>query len=404
MNAEINRQLRVLVVDDKAFVRTMTGRVLQTAGVENVAYAADGKEAIEYIKRANPRVGLVFCDLMMPDMDGVEVVRHVAELDHKPAFVFISGANAALLSTAADMARARGFLVLGAIEKPISIEAVRAMLAKLDGVRPTRAAPASLSLTPADLQRGLDANQIVLHYQPKISLSTRSIEGFECLARWQHPDHGLVPPGQFVALAEESGLIKPLSDRVMSLALKQCAAWNKAGLSTKLSINISAHLLVDLGMPDRIAKEAADQGLDPKQIVLEITETGVFRDAADTLDILARLHMKGFALSIDDFGTGYSSMEQLRRVPFAELKIDRAFVNGAGQNQKAKAILQSSAALGHNLGLSVVAEGAETKEDWDLLAGLGVDVVQGYFVAKPMAAESVLAWCEKWTSGTAAKL
>jgi CheY-like chemotaxis protein len=150
MNAEINRQLRVLVVDDKAFVRTMTGRVLQTAGVENVAYAADGKEAIDYIKRANPRVGLVFCDLMMPDMDGVEVVRHVAELDHKPAFVFISGANAALLSTAADMARARGLLVLGAIEKPISIEAVRAMLAKLDGVRPARTAPQSLSLTPGD--------------------------------------------------------------------------------------------------------------------------------------------------------------------------------------------------------------------------------------------------------------
>ena len=398
MNVEINRQLRVLVVDDKAFVRTMTGRVLQSAGVDNIAYAANGREALEYIQRANPRVGLVFCDLMMPDMDGVEVVRHVAEFDHKPAFVFISGANAALLSTAADMARARGLLVLGAIEKPVSIEAVRGMLAKLDGVRPTRATPQTLALSAADLRHGLDANQIALHYQPKINLHTNVIEGFECLARWQHPEHGLVPPGQFVALAEESGLIKPLTDRVLSLALRQCADWNEAGLSTKLSINISAYLLVDLSMPDRIAKEAAEQGVDPSQIVLEITETGVFRDAADTLDILARLHMKGFALSIDDFGTGYSSMEQLRRIPFAELKIDRAFVNGAGQNHKAKAILQSSAALGHNLGLSVVAEGAETQEDWDLLAGLGVDVVQGYFVAKPMAVENVPEWCKKWSS------
>lgn len=403
MNAESDRRISVLVVDDKAFVRTMTGRVLQTAGIENVAYASDGKEAIAYIRQASPRVSLVFCDLMMPDMDGVEVVRHVAELEHKPAFVFVSGANAALLSTAADMARARGLLVLGAIEKPISIEAVRGMLSRLDSVRPTRAAPPTVSLTAADLQRGLEAGQIALHYQPKINIRTRSIEGFESLARWQHPEHGLVPPGQFVALAEESGLIKPLTDRVLSLALKQCAAWNKIGLATKLSINISAHLLIDLGMPDRIAKEASEHGLDPQQIVLEITETGVFRDAADTLDILARLHMKGFALSIDDFGTGYSSMEQLRRVPFAELKIDRAFVNGAGQNQKAKAILQSSAALGHNLGLSVVAEGAETQEDWDLLASLGVDVVQGYFVAKPMAVEGVLAWCEKWNAGMGPK-
>lgn len=399
INAEIHRELHVLVVDDQESIRTATGRVLQGMGIENIAYAADGKAAIELIERGEPRIGLVFCDLLMPDMDGVEVVRYVAALEHKPAFVFISGANAALLSTAADMARARGLMVLGAIEKPISSQAVGAMLAKLAKGGPARAAPRSLSLSAQDLQRGLDDDQIILHYQPKISLSTRVIEGFECLARWQHPDHGVVPPGQFVALAEESGQIKPLTDRVLSLALKQCAAWNRAGLTTKLSINISAHLLVDLGMPDRIAGEAAREGLDPKQIVLEITETGVFRDAADTLDILARLHMKGFALSIDDFGTGYSSMEQLRRVPFAELKIDRAFVNGAGQNQKAKAILQSSAALGRNLGLSVVAEGAETREDWDLLKSLGVDVVQGYFVARPMPVDAVLDWCAKWNAG-----
>lgn len=398
MTAEFNRQLSILVVDDKALIRTMTGRVLESLGIEKISYAADGRAAIALIKAANPRIDLVFCDLMMPDLDGVEVVRHVATLEDKPAFVFISGANAALLSTAADMARARGLMVLGAIEKPISSDAVRAMLAKVESGSPARVAPRSLSLTAQDLQGGLDENQIVLHYQPKISLSTRAIEGFECLARWQHPDHGLVPPGQFVALSEESGQIKPLTDRVLSLALKQCAAWNKAGFTTKLSINISAHLLVDLAMPDRIAAEAASHGLDPQQIVLEITETGVFRDAADTLDILARLHMKGFALSIDDFGTGYSSMEQLRRVPFAELKIDRAFVNGADQNQKAKAILQSSAALGRNLGLSVVAEGAETREDWDLLASLGVDVVQGYFVARPMPVEAVLGWCRTWAA------
>jgi len=394
---DVTRQLRVLVVDDKAFVRTMTGRVLQSAGVENVAYASDGKEAIAYIRADNPRTGLVFCDLMMPDMDGVEVVRHVAEFEHKPAFVFISGANAALLGTAVDMARARGLLVLGAIEKPISVEAVRSMLAKFEDVRPARgAAPQAVPLTAADLTRALDRDQIILHYQPKVSLRTRAIEGFESLARWMHPDHGLVPPGQFISMAEESGIIEPLTDRVLLLALRQCAEWNRMGLVTKISINISAHLLVDLRMPDRIAREAAAHGVDPKQIVLEITETGVFRDAADTLDILARLHMKGFALSIDDFGTGYSSMEQLRRVPFAELKIDRAFVNGAAQNVKARAILQSSATLGKNLGLSVVAEGAETQEDWDLLAELGLDVVQGYFVSRPMPVEAVTAWSRKW--------
>ncbi len=391
------QRLRVLVVDDKAFVRTMTGRILQSVGIANVSYAADGREALEFLKRDDPRVGLVLCDLMMPDMDGVELVRHAAELPHKPPFIFVSGANAALLGTAADMARARGLLVLGAIEKPVSVESVRAMLAKLEDVRTSpKSAPRTLPLTAADLTRALDRDQIILHYQPKVDLRTARIEGFESLARWQHPEHGLVPPGQFIAMAEESGTIEPLTDRVLSLALRQCAAWNAAGLSTKISINISAHLLVDLRMPDRIAREAAQNKVDPKQIVLEITESGVFRDAADTLDILARLHMKGFALSIDDFGTGFSSMEQLRRVPFGELKIDRAFVNGAAQNQKARAILQSSASLGKSLGLSVVAEGAETQEDWDLLAALGLDLVQGYFVSKPMPAEAVPGWSKGW--------
>ncbi len=394
---EATKHLRVLVVDDKAFVRTMTGRVLQSAGIEHIAYASDGKEAIAHIRHAEPRVDLVLCDLMMPDMDGVEVVRHVAELEHKPVFVFISGANVSLLGTAVDMARARGLHVLGAIEKPISVDAIRGVLVKLNDVASsTKIAAPQFAFTTQDLAEALEKEQFILHYQPKIRLRTRAIEGFESLIRWIHPQHGLIPPGQFISLAEESDIIKPLTDRVLLLALKQCADWKRAGFFTKISVNVSAHLLVDLSMPDRVLREAIAHGVDPKQIVLEITETGVFRDAADTLDILARLHMKGFSLSIDDFGTGYSSMEQLRRVPFAELKIDRAFVNGASQNMKSRAILQSSAALGKSLGISVVAEGAETVEDWDLLTELGVDVGQGFYAARPMPGEDVLTWSRKW--------
>jgi EAL domain-containing protein (putative c-di-GMP-specific phosphodiesterase class I)/DNA-binding NarL/FixJ family response regulator len=396
-NNEATKHLRVLVVDDKAFVRTMTGRVLQSAGIEHIAYASDGKEAIAAIQSAEPRIGLVLCDLMMPDMDGVEVVRHVAEFAHKPVFVFISGANVALLGTAVDMARARGLHVLGAIEKPISVDAIRGVLAKLTTLgAPAKKAAPQFAFTTENLHEALEKDQFILHYQPKIHLRSRSVDGFEALIRWIHPQHGLVPPGQFIALAEESDVIKPLTDRALTLALKQCADWKRAGLVTKVSVNVSAHLLVDLSMPDRIVQEAATHGVDPKQIVLEITETGVFRDAADTLDILARLHMKGFALSIDDFGTGYSSMEQLRRVPFAELKIDRAFVHGASQNIKSRAILQSSAALGRSLGITVVAEGAETAEDWELLDEVGVHVGQGFYAARPMPGEDVLTWTRKW--------
>jgi len=392
------QQLCVLVADDKAFVRGMIARVLQKIGVEKIVHAGNGREAIDYLRQGTQRIDIIFCDLMMPDMDGVEVVRYAADLSHKPAFIFISGESAALLGTTEDMARARHLPVLGAIEKPVSIAHARALLAKYTQATPASSEPRHIALSVADLVRALDRDEILLHYQPKINLRNRMIEGFETLARWQHPEHGLVPPGQFISLAEESGVIEPLTDRVLALALRQCASWNQIGFSTKLSVNLSAHLLVDLRMPDRIAREVAQYQVDPKQIVLEITESGLFRDTADTLDILARLHMKGFTLSIDDFGTGYSSMEQLRRVPFAELKIDRAFVNGAQHNAKSRAILQSSANLGKRLGLSVVAEGAETKEDWDLLTDLELDVVQGYFVSRPMAVEAVNGWSDNWTA------
>ncbi len=395
---ETVKDLCVMVADDKAFVRNMTGRVLQKLGIQKIIYAVNGREALDYLRRGAESVDVIFCDLVMPDMDGVEVVRHAADLTHHPAFVFISGETPALLETTVDMGRARGLRVLGSIEKPVSIAAVRGVLLKYTHVIPATAMPKPLALSVADLIRALDRDEIVLHYQPKVNLRQATLEGFETLARWQHPEHGLLPPATFIGMAEENNIIEPLTDRVLTAALKQCAAWNNAGFVTKLSINLSAHLLVDLRMPDRIAREAALYDVSPKQIVLEITESGLFRDTADTLDILARLHMKGFTLSIDDFGTGYSSMEQLRRVPFAELKIDRAFVNGAQQNAKSRAILQSSANLGKRLGLSVVAEGAETQEDWDLLRELDLDIVQGYYVSRPMSVDAVTGWSQNWAA------
>jgi EAL domain-containing protein (putative c-di-GMP-specific phosphodiesterase class I) len=178
-----------------------------------------------------------------------------------------------------------------------------------------------------------------------VSLADGSVAGFEALARWQHPHTGLIFPGIFIRIAERSGQIGALTDQIVMLSLKQCAAWGRAGIHTKVSVNLSAYMLVDLGLPDRMVREADRFHVDPRQVILEITESGLFRDAADTQDILARLHMKGFPLSINDFGIGYSSIDVLRRVPFAEMKIDRAFLHDAGKNAKNHAILKSSAIL-----------------------------------------------------------
>jgi EAL domain-containing protein (putative c-di-GMP-specific phosphodiesterase class I) len=398
MNENTYRQARVLILDDNAFARDVGRRILKAAGLNAIEDASSGQEALDLLRKADRSIDIIFCDLMMPDMDGVEFVRHVSTLPALPAFVFVSGADAALLSAVENTAKARNLRILGTIKKPLTLATARQVLELFDNAAPAAGGDtgAAVSITPEELEAALANDQFVLHYQPKISLSKGALDGFESLVRWQHPEHGIIPPGAFVAAAEKNGLIGAMTDRTMTLALRQRAAWAAAGLHVKVSVNLSAYMLVDVDLPDRLAREAAQFGVDPQQVILEVTETGLFQDVANSLEILARLHMKGFSLSIDDFGTGYSSMEQLSRIPFAEMKIDRAFIHRAAENPTAKAILESSVDLGRKMELTIVAEGAETSEDCDLLRKVGVDIVQGYFIAKPMASEEVQAWSAAW--------
>jgi len=384
--------INVLLVDDSPFARGIGRRVLQYAGIISVREAASGQEAIDILTESGNNVHIVFCDLMMPDMDGIQMVRRVATLASPPWFVFLSGSNAAMLSAAEETARARGLRVLRGIQKPLTPNAVYQVLARLSDELAPSAGGSILEITPEDLDEALAKEQFVLYFQPKVSAIDGGLVGFEALVRWQRPEVGLIPPAAFIGVAEKSGRIGALTDQTMVLALKQCAVWSKSGLYATMSLNLSPYMLIDLDLPDRLADEAKRFGVEPSQLILEITESGLFQDNANTLDILARLHMKGFPLSIDDFGSGYSSMEHLLRVPFAELKIDRAFVDGASSNAKTKAILDSSASLGRSLAMSVVAEGVETEEDWKAVRAADVDIVQGYFIGRPMAAELVPAW------------
>jgi EAL domain-containing protein (putative c-di-GMP-specific phosphodiesterase class I)/FixJ family two-component response regulator len=392
MNDFGHDRINVLLVDDSSFARGVGQRVLRHAGIKSVLEARSGQEAIDLLDPPGRPVDVIFCDLMMPRLDGVQLVRRIALLDTPPAIVFLSGANAALLRTVEDTARARGLRVLGVIEKPLTADAVHRVLARLGDKLPSAGSDTSIQISPEDVEEALAREQFTLHFQPKVAMADDSVVGFESLARWFHPEKGMIPPSSFIPIAERSGQIGALTDRLTMLALEQSAAWAAVRLLTKISVNLSAYMLVDLDLPDRMASDAARFRIDPGRVILEITESGLLQDSANTLDILARLHMKGFPLSIDDFGTGYSSMEQLRRIPFAEMKIDRIFVNGASENPKARAILESSANLGRSLQMSVVAEGVETQEDWDAVRTAGVDIVQGYFVAKPMAAAQARAW------------
>jgi diguanylate cyclase (GGDEF)-like protein len=241
-----------------------------------------------------------------------------------------------------------------------------------------------------DLRRALEGtDELFLNYQPKYTLDGERIEGVEALLRWQHPTEGLIPPDEFIPVAEGTGIILRLTERVLGLALAQMRQWLDAGHGVPVAVNLSTRCLLDAGLPELVQRLLARYRVPAELLRLEVTESAVMGDAARCLDVLQRLHDLGVRLSIDDFGTGYSSMAYLRRLPVDELKIDRSFVLGMTTTQQDAVLVRTAIDLGHNLGLTVVAEGVEGAEHVHALRALGCDIAQGYHYARPMLGEAL---------------
>ncbi|WP_246264603.1 bifunctional diguanylate cyclase/phosphodiesterase [Aromatoleum toluvorans] len=248
-----------------------------------------------------------------------------------------------------------------------------------------------LSLT-GELRQAIARNELVLYYQPRLDLASGEITGVEALVRWQHPERGFVPPDQFIPFAEQTGCIRDITQWVIGRAFEQGARWRAAGLALAVSINLSARDLLGPELPRRFAELLASHGASPHWFLLEITESAIVDDPVRALETVTRLHEMGFSLSIDDFGTGYSSLAQLKRLPVAELKIDKSFVMDMARDPDDMTIVRSVIDLAHNMGLSVVAEGVETDEVRELLYDMGCDYLQGYHICKPLPAEQLEGW------------
>jgi diguanylate cyclase len=246
-----------------------------------------------------------------------------------------------------------------------------------------------------ELRRALEQRQLLLHYQPKVDAHTGRVLGVEALVRWQHPDHGLVPPGEFIPLAERTGLITPLTHYVLDEALRQCRQWHDAGHELTVAVNVSARRLLDLQFPDEVADLLAHHQVPTRLLVVELTESTIMADPVHALEVLSRLNAMGVQLSIDDFGTGYSSMAYLKSLPVHELKVDRSFVSQMISNSNDAVIVHSTVDLGRNLGLRVVAEGVEDALTLQQLDLLGCHAVQGYHISRPVAADELLSWLER---------
>jgi predicted signal transduction protein with EAL and GGDEF domain len=254
--------------------------------------------------------------------------------------------------------------------------------------------PRRLALMGA-LRQAIEQNQLRLHYQPKVSLTTGQAIGVEALVRWQHPEYGFIPPDQFIGPAEQTGLIGPLTQWVLNTALNSDRVWSQARKSLTVSMNLSARSLYDSRLPGQLEELMRIRGGSPERLELEITESAIMADPVRAMEILLKVHGMGIRFLIDDFGTGYSSLAYLKKLPVDAIKIDKAFVINMAKDPNDAVIVRSTIELGHNMGIKVVAEGVENQETYQRLIELGCDAAQGYYMGRPLPFADLNQWLDE---------
>lgn len=392
---------RLLIIDDEAGVREFVRDAAEEMGYEVIATGTPEEFFAAQLAFA-PTVMLI--DLMMPDTDGVEILRALAERPCEGRIALISGADGRVLKTAHRVGEQYGLSMIGTVQKPVSLETLEDLLQSAwVGDDPCRG-----NITDADIGEAIRQQQFVLYYQPKVALNGKGdgdmpIAGAEALIRWVHPDRGLVPPGDFIPLAEESDLIGKITGFVLEEAIGQMRDWRARGIDLSVAINMPPDLLSDLALPDRIAGQLAEAGIPANRLVLEITERGAIDENAASADILTRFRLKNIGLSLDDFGVGYSSLVELYRQPFSELKLDRSFVTDVDRSEEARIMVRAMVGLAQNLKLSTCAEGVETQEALAYLRSIGCDKAQGYLISKPLPADKFATFIKTWNEAEEAE-
>jgi EAL domain-containing protein (putative c-di-GMP-specific phosphodiesterase class I)/ActR/RegA family two-component response regulator len=391
-------QQRILVIDDDSGIGEFVSAAAQAMGFDCTATT----DAATFLMAFTPDTTLILLDLMMPEMDGIEMLRLLSEQKCKAGIVLMSGVGIRVLETAAQLAQVLRLSIVGHLQKPFRLTELEEVLAR-------HAEPVALSISHEgaqfitlneELRSAIERNEFVIHYQPQIDIATGCVIGVEALVRWQHPERGLIFPDHFIRRAEELGLIDKLDWLVADRAMSEVGQFtNGDGRALMLSLNASVYSLFDLKFPDILVSIAEKYGISPGNITIEITESGLINELSRTLDILARLRMKEVRLSVDDFGAGYAMMQQLKNIPATELKIDKSFVQDLQGNGKVCIMIQKTIEMAHELDMQVIGEGVETPEQLDFLRSNGSEGAQGYLFTRPLPPREMVNWLGAYRSG-----
>jgi len=399
---------RLLVLDDDAMVGRTVKSIAETVGFEARATQSP-TEFFQFVEEWVPTH--VAIDLVMPEMDGVEVIARLSTRRCRAQIIITSGMAGRVLEAAGRSASEHGLNILGVLPKPFLPNMLRELLGaevpvRGAGGRPeirTPRGPIEVAvITPDDITEALRDRAFQMAYQPKVTCVARELAGYEALVRWRHPRFGNVAPDRFIPLAEKHNLIDSLTEQVA----EQSFAWfaencSEPGSKLTLSINISARSLRNVQLLDAICERCKALAVDPARVIFELTETSAMEDPVASLDTLTRLRMRGFQLSLDDFGTGFSSMLQLVRLPFSEIKVDKSFVMAITRSAESRSVVRSIVDLGHSLGMHATAEGVEDAQVLAYLQEVGCDLAQGYYFARPMPGPEAARWRSPPASATA---
>jgi EAL domain-containing protein (putative c-di-GMP-specific phosphodiesterase class I)/FixJ family two-component response regulator len=388
---------RILVIDDDHDSGQFVIDAAEAKGIECIATATAG----DFLEHLSADTTLIFLDIVMPEIDGIELLRMLGQAGCTAGIVLMSGADNRVMETAREWAETIGLPIIGHLQKPFRLTELETIFetSRALQVSATVDQTPRRMIEPGDIQGAIERDEFVLHYQPKIGLATGSIVGLEALVRWQHPERGLLFPDDFIRRTEELGLINQLGWIVVNRGLSDLRDFAiAADTSLTLSVNTSTFSLQDPGFSDMLLSLLQKYGIASHNLIFEITESGLIRKLSNTLDDLAKLRVEQVQLSIDNFGTGHSTTQQLRAIPATELKIDKSSVQNIHTNERDCVLVQRTIEIGHILGMKVVAEGVETAEQLAFLLSNGCDIVQGYLFSRPLPAEELLKWLKNHRS------
>jgi EAL domain-containing protein (putative c-di-GMP-specific phosphodiesterase class I)/CheY-like chemotaxis protein len=385
---------RIVLIDDDRVVGEIVSALAKAMGLQcEITRTPD-----EFFERVGPDTTVILLDLVMPEMDGIEILRLLGERGCRARIILMSGINIRVIETAKKLAQSLGLSVVGHLQKPFPIAQLQELLgANIAAERPADSRiEQEVAIPDEDLRRAFDRNEFVIHYQPQINIASGIVTGVEALSRWQHPDLGLVYPDNFISRIETLGLMDRFCWITAERALNEVRQFsNASGYLPRLAINVSVSSLRDLKFPDIFMNLARKYDFPAERIVLEITESGLMEFSL-ALDVLTRLRMRNFKLSIDDFGTGYSMMKQLQNVPAIELKIDKTFVKHMDASHADLVMVEKIIEMGHELDMEVIAEGVETEDQFKILREKGCDGVQGFFFSQALPPAEILRWLDTY--------